>query len=85
MCDRNASDRSSSESFRTARCDRSRSNRVMSSRELQKDAWSATLSHFEKVTVTGTENVMMAAALADGKTTIQNAAQEPEIEDLAEL
>jgi UDP-N-acetylglucosamine 1-carboxyvinyltransferase len=40
---------------------------------------------FEKVTVTGTENVMMAAALADGKTTIHNAAQEPEIEDLADL
>lgn len=40
---------------------------------------------FEKVTVTGTENVMMAAALAKGKTTIHNAAQEPEIEDLAEL
>jgi UDP-N-acetylglucosamine 1-carboxyvinyltransferase len=40
---------------------------------------------FEKVTVTGTENVMMAAALASGKTIIRNAAQEPEIEDLAEL
>lgn len=40
---------------------------------------------FDKVTVTGTENVMMAAALASGKTTIRNAAQEPEIEDLAEL
>lgn len=40
---------------------------------------------FEKVTVTGTENVMMAAALARGKTTIKNAAEEPEIEDLAEL
>jgi UDP-N-acetylglucosamine 1-carboxyvinyltransferase len=40
---------------------------------------------FEKVTVTGTENVMMAASLADGKTTIYNAAQEPEIEDLADL
>jgi UDP-N-acetylglucosamine 1-carboxyvinyltransferase len=40
---------------------------------------------FEKVTVTGTENVMMAAALAEGKTVIHNAAQEPEIEDLAEL
>lgn len=40
---------------------------------------------FEKVTVTGTENVMMAAALASGKTTIKNAAREPEIEDLAEL
>ncbi len=41
--------------------------------------------NFEKVTVTGTENVMMAAALAKGKTTIHNAAREPEIEDLAEL
>jgi UDP-N-acetylglucosamine 1-carboxyvinyltransferase len=40
---------------------------------------------FEKVTVTGTENVMMAAALAEGKTTIRNAAMEPEIEDLADL
>lgn len=40
---------------------------------------------FEKVTVTGTENVMMAAALARGRTTIRNAAREPEIEDLAEL
>src|SRR5215510_1997010 len=40
---------------------------------------------FEKVTVTGTENVMMAAALADGKTVIRNAAMEPEIVDLADL
>src|SRR5215207_1529783 len=40
---------------------------------------------FEKVTVTGTENVMMAAALANGKTVVRNAAREPEIEDLAEL
>ncbi|MEQ1642823.1 MAG: UDP-N-acetylglucosamine 1-carboxyvinyltransferase [Pyrinomonadaceae bacterium] len=40
---------------------------------------------FEKVTVTGTENVMMAAVLASGRSTIRNAAQEPEIEDLAEL
>jgi UDP-N-acetylglucosamine 1-carboxyvinyltransferase len=40
---------------------------------------------FEKVTVTGTENVLMAAALAKGKTTIRNAACEPEIQDLAEL
>lgn len=40
---------------------------------------------FEIVTVTGTENVMMAAALAKGKTTIHNAALEPEIADLAEL
>lgn len=41
--------------------------------------------NFEKVTVTGTENVMMAAVLASGRSTIRNAAQEPEIEDLAEL
>src|SRR4051812_46892868 len=40
---------------------------------------------FEKVTVTGTENVMMAASLAKGQTVIHNAAMEPEIEDLAEL
>ncbi len=40
---------------------------------------------FEKVTVTGTENVMMAAALAEGKTVIRNAAREPEIDDLADL
>jgi UDP-N-acetylglucosamine 1-carboxyvinyltransferase len=36
------------------------------------------------VTVTGTENLMMAAALADGTTVIENAAREPEVEDLAE-
>ncbi|MBV8801540.1 MAG: UDP-N-acetylglucosamine 1-carboxyvinyltransferase [Gammaproteobacteria bacterium] len=35
------------------------------------------------VTVTGTENIMMAAVLAKGKTIIQNAACEPEVEDLA--
>ncbi len=35
------------------------------------------------VTVTGTENLMMAAVLADGVTTIENAAREPEIPDLA--
>jgi UDP-N-acetylglucosamine 1-carboxyvinyltransferase len=36
-------------------------------------------------TVTGTENLMMAAVLAEGRTTIKNAAREPEIEDLASL
>jgi len=41
--------------------------------------------HFDKVTVTGTENVMMAATLARGLTVLQNAACEPEIIDLAEL
>ena len=36
-------------------------------------------------TVTGTENFLMAAALADGETLLENAAQEPEIPDLAEM
>src|SRR6202171_6088792 len=39
---------------------------------------------FDKITVTGTENVLMAAALAEGETQIENAAREPEITDLAE-
>jgi UDP-N-acetylglucosamine 1-carboxyvinyltransferase len=37
----------------------------------------------DTVTVTGTENLMMAAALADGETIIENAAREPEVVDLA--
>lgn len=40
---------------------------------------------FETVTVTGTENVLMAATLARGRTTLINAACEPEVTDLAEL
>jgi UDP-N-acetylglucosamine 1-carboxyvinyltransferase len=39
----------------------------------------------DMVTVTGTENFLMAAALADGETVLENAAQEPEIPDLAEM
>ncbi|MFZ4286937.1 UDP-N-acetylglucosamine 1-carboxyvinyltransferase [Variovorax sp. HJSM1_2] len=39
----------------------------------------------DMVTVTGTENFLMAAALAEGETILENAAQEPEIVDLAEL
>jgi UDP-N-acetylglucosamine 1-carboxyvinyltransferase len=39
--------------------------------------------YFDTVTVTGTENIMMAAALADGETVLENAAREPEIVDLA--
>ncbi len=38
---------------------------------------------FDVVTVTGTENLMMAATLADGVTTLENAAREPEVADLA--
>jgi UDP-N-acetylglucosamine 1-carboxyvinyltransferase len=41
--------------------------------------------YFDKITVTGTENVLMAAALAQGETLIENAAREPEITDLAAL
>jgi UDP-N-acetylglucosamine 1-carboxyvinyltransferase len=41
--------------------------------------------HFDKVTVTGTENLMMAATLAEGRTVIHNAAREPEIVDVCEL
>lgn len=39
----------------------------------------------DMVTVTGTENFLMAAALADGETVLENAAMEPEIPDLAEM
>jgi UDP-N-acetylglucosamine 1-carboxyvinyltransferase len=40
---------------------------------------------FDKITVTGTENILMAASLAKGETLIENAAREPEVGDLAEL
>ncbi|MCG8371244.1 MAG: UDP-N-acetylglucosamine 1-carboxyvinyltransferase [Proteobacteria bacterium] len=38
---------------------------------------------FDTVTVTGTENLLMAAVLADGETVLENAAREPEVSDLA--
>jgi UDP-N-acetylglucosamine 1-carboxyvinyltransferase len=41
--------------------------------------------YFDTVTVTGTENIMMAAALADGVTVLRNAAREPEVVALAEV
>ena len=41
--------------------------------------------HFDRITVTGTEDVMMAAVLARGETIIRNAAREPEVMDLAAL
>jgi len=40
---------------------------------------------FDTISVTGTENLMMAATLADGTTVLENAAREPEIQDLAAL
>ena len=41
--------------------------------------------HFDRITVTGTEDVLMAAVLARGDTQIRNAAREPEVQDLAAL
>lgn len=41
--------------------------------------------YFDKITVTGTEDLMMAATLAEGETILENAAREPEVVDLAEL
>jgi UDP-N-acetylglucosamine 1-carboxyvinyltransferase len=40
---------------------------------------------FEKITVTGTENILMAASLADGTTILENCAREPEVTDLIHL
>jgi UDP-N-acetylglucosamine 1-carboxyvinyltransferase len=41
--------------------------------------------HFDRITVTGTEDLMMAAVLAQGETVLRNAAREPEVADLAAL
>jgi UDP-N-acetylglucosamine 1-carboxyvinyltransferase len=41
--------------------------------------------YFDTISVTGTENLMMAATLADGITVLENAAREPEVQDLADL
>jgi UDP-N-acetylglucosamine 1-carboxyvinyltransferase len=41
--------------------------------------------YFDTISVTGTENLMMAATLADGVTVLENAAREPEVQDLAHL
>src|SRR6266436_799113 len=40
---------------------------------------------FDRITVTGTEDLLMAATLADGETIMQNCAREPEVADLADL
>jgi UDP-N-acetylglucosamine 1-carboxyvinyltransferase len=44
-----------------------------------------TMVQFDRITVTGTEDLLMAAVLAHGRTMIQNAAREPEVQDLAAL
>jgi UDP-N-acetylglucosamine 1-carboxyvinyltransferase len=41
--------------------------------------------HFDRITVTGTEDLMMAAVLAKGETVLRNAAREPEVADLADM
>jgi UDP-N-acetylglucosamine 1-carboxyvinyltransferase len=49
------------------------------------DGLRGTLIQFDRITVTGTEDVLMAAVLARGETVIRNAAREPEVRDLADL
>ncbi|MFQ5633780.1 MAG: UDP-N-acetylglucosamine 1-carboxyvinyltransferase [Gammaproteobacteria bacterium] len=51
----------------------------------QADRLSGATVVLDKVTVTGTENLMMAAVLASGQTVIENAAREPEVADLADF
>jgi UDP-N-acetylglucosamine 1-carboxyvinyltransferase len=41
--------------------------------------------HFDRITVTGTEDMLMAATLAEGESVLENAAREPEVSDLADL
>jgi len=49
------------------------------------DGLRGALVHFDRITVTGTEDLLMAAVLARGETVIRNAAREPEVQDLAAL
>jgi UDP-N-acetylglucosamine 1-carboxyvinyltransferase len=53
--------------------------------EAQADVLKGANISFDAVTVTGTENLMMAATLAKGKSTLHNAAMEPEVVDLANV
>jgi UDP-N-acetylglucosamine 1-carboxyvinyltransferase len=53
--------------------------------EARADRLRGDLIHFDTITVTGTENLMMAASLAEGTTVLENAAIEPEVQDLAAL
>jgi UDP-N-acetylglucosamine 1-carboxyvinyltransferase len=52
---------------------------------LAPDGLQGTTVYFDRITVTGTEDVVMAAVLARGETVIRNAAREPEVQDLATL
>ena len=51
----------------------------------QSDGLKGTNFSFDVISVTGTENLMMAATLAEGETLLENAAREPEVQDLANL
>jgi UDP-N-acetylglucosamine 1-carboxyvinyltransferase len=53
--------------------------------EAETDRLQGTEVYFDNVTVTGTENILMAACLARGVTLLQNCAQEPEVVDLAQM
>jgi len=53
--------------------------------EARADRLKGTHIVFDKITVTGTEDILMAATLADGETVLENAAREPEVTDLAAL
>jgi UDP-N-acetylglucosamine 1-carboxyvinyltransferase len=53
--------------------------------QAQADRLHGAVIEFEKKTVTGTENLLMAAALAKGETVLKNCAREPEVADLAAL
>jgi UDP-N-acetylglucosamine 1-carboxyvinyltransferase len=53
--------------------------------ETRADGLKGTVFSFDTISVTGTENLMMAAVLADGETVLENTAREPEILNLAEL
>ena len=52
---------------------------------IAEDGLKGTTIRFGRITVTGTEDVMMAAVLAKGETVVENAAREPEVVDLADL
>jgi len=53
--------------------------------EARADRLKGTTFYFDTISVTGTENLMMAASLAEGETVLENAACEPEVGDLAAL
>jgi UDP-N-acetylglucosamine 1-carboxyvinyltransferase len=53
--------------------------------EAQADGLRGATVHFDRITVTGTEDLMMAAVLARGETVLLNAAREPEVADLGDL